>query len=370
MRRRSFLGSVSTTVGIGSIQSAAGRADDLAGMNQKPSADVPPTHRGEPVNGMPRRKLGRTPIHVSIATYPGLALMRTDAAGARRSLHDSFERGVNYFDVAPAYGKDGECEIKMGQGLQGLNRNDYVLSCKTKARDKAGMQAELQRSLDRLKTDYFDLYQLHCLIKPQEVVEALGPGGAMEGILEAQKQGKIRHIGFSAHTTKSALRALRHFDFDTVMFPINFAEYYTIGFGKQIVELANQRGTAILGMKTLGYGRWPKGVDKTRQWWYRTVESDEHVRMALQFTLGFPGVVTTVPPSWPDLWDKVIEQSKRIDTADGNLHDAKLLRRMKNLAQGCESIFHRFEQSIAQNRPEPGVFYADSPHEKPPCMRA
>src|SRR6056297_349681 len=111
MERRSFLKSVSTSVGAGSL-AASGSSTVLA---QEAVPDhAPSTHSPVPVNDMPRRKLGRTPLRVSIVTFPGLALMRRDEGDAAGILQDTFDRGVNYFDVAPAYGKDGECEIKMG----------------------------------------------------------------------------------------------------------------------------------------------------------------------------------------------------------------------------------------------------------------
>ncbi|TWU40966.1 aldo/keto reductase [Novipirellula artificiosorum] len=356
MKRRSFLKTVSGTVGAGALVAA--------GIDREAAAEKPliaPAATPSVVKGMPQRVLGKTGLNVSTVTFPGLALVREEQDACNEAIHSSFERGINYFDVAPAYG-NGDCEIKMGIGLQGLERDDYVLSCKTKMRDKAGARLELDRSLERLKTDYFDLYQFHCFIDPEEVAEVLAPGGAMETVLEAQKAGQIKHIGFSAHTTKSALRALRHFDFDTAMFAINFVEYYTIGFGKPVLELAQEKGTAVIGMKTLGNGRWPKGVEKTRKWWYRTVETDEQVRMALQFTLSLQPVATAIPPSWLDLVDKAIDQAKGLTPAT----DEDFAKAQK-LSEGCESVFHQVEQSVAQNTGQ-REFYADSPHEGPPCM--
>ena len=84
----------------------------------------------------------------------------------------------------------------MGIGLQGLDRSKYFLACKTKKRDKEGAREELEHSLKLLKTDHFDLYQLHHLVRPAEVKQALGPGGAMETILKAKEEGKIKYIGF------------------------------------------------------------------------------------------------------------------------------------------------------------------------------
>jgi aryl-alcohol dehydrogenase-like predicted oxidoreductase len=189
---------------------------------------------------MPRRRLGRSGPEVSVVAFAGLALTHYEQEECTAGVHRAFDRGLNYYDVAPAYGRDGICEIRLGVALQGLKRSDYVLTCKTKARDKDGCRQELERSLTRLKTDYFDLYQLHHLVQPEDVTRALGPGGAMETILKAKEEGKVRGIGFSAHTTKAALEALRGFDFDTVMFPISFAEYYTTGFGKEVLTLAKE----------------------------------------------------------------------------------------------------------------------------------
>ena len=176
MRRRSFL----KTVGGAAAGSTLG-VPAVAGGRQKDTA------------GLPRRALGRTGLKASIVTFPGLALVHGDQQEGTKVLHDAFRRGVNYFDVAPAYGK-GDAEIKMGIGLEGIDRSKYVLACKTKMRDKKGAREELQRSLKRLKTDHFDVYQLHCLIRPEEVDEALAPGGAMEAILEAVCIAKLKEI--------------------------------------------------------------------------------------------------------------------------------------------------------------------------------
>jgi aryl-alcohol dehydrogenase-like predicted oxidoreductase len=263
-------------------------------------------------------------------------------------VHRAFDRGVNYYDVAPAYGRDGSCEIRLGVALQGLKRSDYVLTCKTKARDKDGCRQELERSLTRLKTDYFDLYQLHHLVRPEEVTRALGPGGAMETILKAKEEGKIRGIGFSAHTTKAALDALRGFDFDTVMFPISFAEYYTTGFGQEVLALAKEKGTAVLSIKTMHSGAWPEGVERTRKWWYRSLEKQDEIDLAFRWTLSLPGVVAGFPPSFLDLQDKAIEAGLAYRPATEA--DA---RKLEEMAQGTGSIFKREQDSVAFHSPYP-----------------
>ena len=220
-------------------------------------------------------------------------------------------------------------------------------------RDKDGCREELERSLQRLKTDYFDLYQMHHLVKPEDVKTSLGPGGALEMMLQAKKEGKIRAIGFSAHTTKAALAALRGFAFDTVMFPINYVEYYTRGFGKEVLALAKEKGAAVLSIKTINSGAWPKGAERTRKWWYRSLEQQDDINLAYRWTLSLPGVVAGFPPSWMDLQEKAIEAG--IAWRPATEADAKKLEAM---AKDCGSIFKREEDLVAFHSP-----YPHHPHE-------
>ena len=158
-----------------------------------------------------------------------------------------------------------------------------MLSCKTKCDDADGARLELEQSLRRLGTDHFDLYQLHCLQKREEVEQALRPGGAMEVILKARDEGKIKHIGFSAHTTEAALAALDGFDFDTCMFPINFVEWFRTGFGQEVVKRANEKGVALISIKPVSLGRWPQGMEKTYPWWYRPIEDPGQMKAAMRW---------------------------------------------------------------------------------------
>ena len=336
MKRRSFLkvvGGVTGSMAMGIAPILVGEAEAAAGAA-----------RGK----MPQRRLGRTGPKVSVVAFAGLALTHYPQEECTAGVRKAFDKGLNYFDVAPAYGKDGDCEIKLGVALQGLKRKEYVLACKTKARDAEGCRKEMERSLARLQTDHFDLYQLHHLVKPEDVKQALGPGGAMETILKARQEGKIRGIGFSAHTTKSALAALRGFDFDTVMFPISFAEYYTRGFSKEILALAKEKGTAVLSIKTLHSGAWPEGAERTRKWWYRPLESQEDINLAYRWTLSLPGVVAGFPPAFLDLQDRAIEAGlayRPATEADAAKLDA--------MARGAGSIFKREEDSVAFHSPYP-----------------
>ena len=345
MERRSFLKAV------------GGATSGLAlGMDRLATAADSPLEV-ERVSGLPRRVLGRTGQKLSVVGFPGLALIHYDQPACTAGLRSALERGVNYFDVAPAYG-NGQCETKMGLGLEGVDRSSYFLACKTKKRDKAGAREELERSLQLLKTDHFDLYQLHHLRWQDEVDQSLGPDGAIQTLVEAQKEGKIKYLGFSAHTTKAALRVMQGFRFETVMFPINFVEYLRYGMGKDVLELARQQEVAVLSIKAMSRGGWPTDAERTRKWWYRSVEEPVEVDMAMRFALSQPGVVAAIPPSFLDLLDKAIEAGKTLQP----ITDPEVSR-LNELAQTCPSIFQKDEtQAHWQHAPREPRF-ARSPHE-------
>jgi len=332
MKRRVFLKTVGSAAGVaalgGSRVFAAGEATDL-----------------------PRRILGRTGVKVPVVGFPGLALTKCPQAEGTDAIHRAFDQGVNYFDVAPRYG-NGDAEIKMGIGLAGLERSKYFLACKTHERDQAGAQAELDRSLQRLKTDHFDLYQLHHLVTPKEVKQALGPGGAMDTVLKARDQGKLKYIGFSAHTTKGALEAMHAFKFDTVMFPINFVEYYTRGFGKEVLALAHEQGAGIISIKPISWGTWPKEGQKSREWWYRSVEEPKQVELALNFALSHEGVATAIPTSFIDLFQKTVEAARNLRPLD-----REGVQQLQQMAVNRESLFTSEEKQVAMNHPHGNPAY-------------
>ncbi len=336
MKRRTFIKTVGGAAGAAAL-----------GVPRMFAAD----ESVERVAGMPRRVLGRTGEKLSVVGFPGLSLTKCDQEKGRAALHDAFERGVNYFDVAPNYG-NGDAEIKMGVGLQGIDRSKYFLACKTHKRDKAGAQMELDRSLQRLKTDHFDLYQLHHLVRPAEVDQVFGSDGAMEVILKAKEQGKIKYIGFSAHTTKGALKAMKAFRFDTVMFPINFVEFYNRNFGKEILELANEQGAGVIAIKPLSWGLYPNDAPKNRDWWYSSVEEPKQIELAMRFTLSQKGVVTGIPTSFIELLDKTIDAAKAYKPLD-----TAAVEQLQHMAANRESIFLNEEKQVAMNHPHGNPMY-------------
>ncbi len=353
MKRRQFIKMAGAAGGYALTRGALGAAEQTRTQESRRSVELP------------RRVLGRTGEKVSVVGFPGFALVHYEQAQCNAGVRKAFECGVNYYDVAPAYGEDGECEIKMGIALEQIDRRQIFLACKTKMRDKEGARQELERSLTRLKTDHFDLYQMHHIRTPEEVKQALGPGGAIETFLEAKKEGKVRYLGFSAHTMKGALEAMNGFKYDTVMFPINFVEYYQWGFGKPVLELAAEQGAAVLAIKPLSKGAWPEGAERKRQWWYRCTETQEEVNMAMRFALSLTGVAAGIPPSFLDLLDLAVEAGRSYQP----ITEAET-KQLQAMAEPCLSLFRREEERVAAGASLQEPLYPDSPHECCHCMNA
>ena len=295
---------------------------------------------------VPKRRLVRTGEALSIVGFPGLTLRYNTQQVADERVRKALDEGINYFDVAPAYGSDGECEIKMGIAMQGIPREKVFLACKTKMRDAKGAQMELERSLQRLKTDHFDLYQMHVLHTPGEVEQAFGPGGCMEVIEKAKKEGKIRRVGFSAHTSVAAMDAMNTYQFDTVMFPINFVEHFSFGFGQAVVEKARSQKVSVMTIKSTSAGDWPASVErKDRNYWYKQFEDKSNLDLAVRFALSQPNVVASIPAAHEDNFEQVVELAKNFRPID-----KEGMHQLLEIAKSSESLFiARQARGLASN---------------------
>jgi predicted aldo/keto reductase-like oxidoreductase len=322
MKRRNFIRNASGLVGGLTLG-----ASQLSGSNLTELPIIP----GE----IPKRKIISSGEEVTIIGFPGNALRHYDQTETNKGVRWAVEQGINLFDVAPAYGKDGECEIKLGNALQEVDRDQLFVSCKTGKRDKKGAMQELETSLKRLKTDRFDLYQMHYLRTISEVEEAFGPGGCMEAIIQAKKQGKIRHIGFSAHTSLAALAAMKKFKFDTVMFPINYIEHFSFAFGQAVIEKAQNQGVSVLCIKSTSGGDWPKDTPKEkRDWWYKVTNDPYQLNMAVRFALSQPNVLSVLPASFLPHFQATVETSKAYSPIS-----EKELEQLHTIARERHSLF-------------------------------
>lgn len=280
---------------------------------------------------IPKRVLGKTGEELSIIALGGIAVTQMPQAEANDLVREAIERGINYVDVAPSY---GNAEEVLGPALKGY-RDRVFLACKTTQRDRDGADQELRQSLKKLGTDRFDLYQFHGLRSMEDVETIFGPGGAVETFLEAREQGVIRYVGFSAHSAKAALAALDRFDFDTVLFPINFTLYFRANFGPQVVARAQEKGVARLALKAMSKGRRPDGDSREAfpKCWYWPADDPKLASMALRFTLSQP-ITAAVPPGDEGMFRLAMEIAS--DFREISKDEEEELRR---IAAGQEPIF-------------------------------
>jgi aryl-alcohol dehydrogenase-like predicted oxidoreductase len=253
---------------------------------------------------IPKRTLGKTGRQLSIIGMGGLVVADIPQEQANSIVADAVGRGINYFDVAPSYHNAQE---RLGPALKSF-RDKCFLACKSESRDKAGVEKELNESLRQLQTDHFDLYQLHAIRNVEKDVRAvLAKGGAMEAILEAKKQGKLSYIGFSAHTPEAALAAMREFDFDTMMYPINFACHFRKEFDTEVVAEAKKRNMGIIAIKAMARRPWPKdAAKKYKKCWYEPVEDPQLAQLALSWSLS-QGITAALPPADERLFALAVE---------------------------------------------------------------
>lgn len=248
---------------------------------------------------MEKRRLGKTNGILSVVGFGGIIVMDEEPASAKRIVARAIDRGINYFDVAPSY---GNAEERLGPALEPY-RESVFLACKTEKRTKDEAAAELHRSLQRLRTDHFDLYQLHGVTTLEDVNTIMGKGGAIEAFTEARERGLVRYLGFSAHSEEAALALLNRFDFDSVLFPFNWVCWHQGHFGPRVVDAAKGKGVGMLALKALAKRKWKEG--EKRKWpkcWYAPVETAEEASLGLRFTLSLPITAAVSPGHAELLW--------------------------------------------------------------------
>lgn len=257
---------------------------------------------------MEQREFGRTGERLSVVGFGGIIVMNEEPAAAARMVSEAIDRGVTYFDVAPSY---GDAEVKLGPALQPY-RPKVFLACKTGKRTGKEAMAELEASLKHMKTDHFDLYQHHGVTTREEVAAILGPGGAMETFVQARSRGMVRHLGFSAHSEEAALALIEGFDFDSILFPFNWACWLKAGFGRAVLARAQEKGMVRLALKTLAKRKWNEGEEKSwPKCWYKPVDTYEEAEKAVRFTLSMP-VTAGVSPGHIELFRWMCDAAERI----------------------------------------------------------
>ncbi len=239
--RRQFMGSLGAAA-------AVGLGSELIASTQ--------TNSG----GLPTRRLGRTGQQVSILCLGGWHIGAVEGPEAIRIMHSAIDNGLTFFDNAWDY-HDGGSEEIMGRALASDGRRQKVfLMTKNCERDYAGSMENLEDSLRRLRTDYIDLWQFHEMVYDNDPDWVFDKGG-IKAALEAQRQGKIRYIGFTGHKDpRIHLKMLaKPFDWDSAQMPINVMDAHYRSFQKEVVPVCLESDVGVLGMKSLG-GGYPRSI--------------------------------------------------------------------------------------------------------------
>ena len=248
-------------------------------------------------------------VELSVIGFGGIVVVGMEQKEADHEVAVAFDRGVNYFDVAPSY-FEGEAERKLGPALEQFRKRSF-LACKTMERGADGARKELEQSLTRLKTEHFDLYQFHAVSSMEDVEKILAPNGAAKTFLKAREEGKVRFLGASVHNAAAGIALMDQFPLDSVLFPVNFVLFQEGHFGPQILEKAEQKGIARIALKSLAHTTWPERQhDEWRKCWYKPVDDPALAEMALRFTLS-EDITAAIPPGEVQLFRMALDFAGR-----------------------------------------------------------
>ncbi|MFA5309065.1 MAG: aldo/keto reductase [Dehalococcoidales bacterium] len=266
---------------------------------------------------MEKRQLGRTEHSSSILIFGGFALFRVTQKAADAAIETALEAGINHIDVAPSY---GDAEKHLGSWFKRHGSKQFFLGCKTHERLKEGAKESLLRSLDNLKVDHFDLFQLHGVDTHEVLDTVLKPGGAMEAILEAKEQGLVRFIGITGHHPPLHNEALQRFDFDTVMFPLNrvHAVHPTDWNNyRPLLKTAKQRNVGVMAIKSVAKQAWPDRQANVHHYntWYQPFDEATEIEKSVWFTLS-QDITAAVLPGELSLWPMIISAAQRFKPLD------------------------------------------------------
>lgn len=242
---------------------------------------------------MEYRLLGKTGLEISRLGFGGIPIQRVDKETVRRLMEKMAAMGVNYIDTARGYTVSEEY---LGYALSGI-RDKFILATKSMARTKEAMAKEIKTSLQNLKTDYIDLYQMHN-ISVSDLDTVCQSGGALEAMMEAKAQGKIGHIGITAHSREAFEKAVSLDWVETIMFPYNLVETH----GEELIQKCKKKNIGFIAMKPLAGG------------------ALEDADLAIRFILQNDAVSVVIPGMYDE---KEIEINVKACETDAPLTDAE-----------------------------------------------
>jgi aryl-alcohol dehydrogenase-like predicted oxidoreductase len=284
---------------------------------------------------IPMQPFGRTGHISTRVIFGAYALSNATQDQADRVLELLLETGINHIDTARSY---GDAETRIGPWME-HHRKDFFLATKSGRRSYKGAWSDLQRSLNELRVDYVDLWQMHALANPQGWARAMGPGGALEAFIEARQKGLVRSLGVTGHGSKIAgmhRRSLERFDVDTVLLPYNYLQMQNPRYAADftaLLETCQQRNVAVQAIKSVARRPWGERPKTHNTYIYQPLEDQKAIDTAVHWVLGKPqcflitaGDMTILP--------KVLDAASRFKRRPSD-------QEMSNLAveSGLEPIF-------------------------------
>jgi aryl-alcohol dehydrogenase-like predicted oxidoreductase len=237
---------------------------------------------------MEKRRFGRSGHMSTVAIFGAAAFYQVSQEDADRVMEQVIAAGINHIDVAPSY---GQAEERIGPWIK-RERERFFLGCKTMERTSEGAWKELHESLKRLETKSFDLYQCHAVTTMEELDALTMKGGALEAFEKARQEGLTKYIGITGHGFNAPeiyLEALRRYDFDSVLFPLNFVQMANEDYrrhAKELISVCRAKDVGTMVIKAITKAPWGER-QHTATTWYEPFEDPEMIQKAVNFALSY-----------------------------------------------------------------------------------
>ena len=266
-----------------------------------------------------KQVFGRTGHSSTRIIFGSYALSQATQAEADDILDLLLKYGINHIDTAPMY---GNAEKRIGPWM-GKYREQFFLATKTRSRSYEGAWKNLQCSLEQMRVEYVDLWQMHGLTNPQGWDKAMGPGGALEAFIEARDKGLVRFLGVTGHGRKVPVmhkQSLERFDFDTVLLPYSYWQMQDASYATHFIELlefCRERKVAVQTIKSVARRPWKEQTKTYNTYFYEPLETQDAIEKAVHWAMGLPDsfVITAGDKR---LLPKMLEAADRDDERPSN----------------------------------------------------
>jgi len=239
---------------------------------------------------IPKAIFGRTGYVSTRIIFGSYALSQATQQDADQVLETLLEYGVNHIDTAPMYGNAEKC---IGPWMD-HHRADFFLATKSRKRAYKDAWADLQRSLNTLRVDYVDLWQLHALTNPNGWEKVMGAGGALEAFVEAREKGFVRFLGVTGHgnhVPEMHMRSLEHFNFDSVMLPYNYGQMQNLRYANTfntMISFCHEKNVAIQTIQAIARRPWGSRARTYNMFFYEPLDAQDAIDKSVHWALGLP----------------------------------------------------------------------------------